>query len=228
MNISKKIFLILSLFLLTGCTASYTLTFDENGIEEHIEWKNNTLIQTSASDGTETSIKDLLYYAYPEEVDANMYEKKITKEGKNYKIELDYTHDPDQFEKATALQYFKYYVFLNGESSYYLNLKGGLVEGMENQIENTIQVKIITHNRVIQNNADEIKGDTYIWNITKNNAPKKEIIFQVSKNQKEIIQKDGNLVLTFIIVIALLVLLPIILWTYGQKILDKVTHRDRI
>lgn len=227
----KKIKICLSFFFLllivTGCDAEYHLRFEDGKIEEHIEWKTDKLVEISDVDGIPVDIRETVYYAY-DEIDArSIYSKKINKEGNDYKIELDYAHDPSRFNEAIAFKYFKYHTFIESDNSYYIKTKGGLLKGMEDRIDGTIHIKIDTKNRVIQNNADEVKGSTYIWNITKYNAPTKEILFQVSKTDKEIVKKDGNLVLTALVVIVLIVILPILLWNFGQKLFDKFIHRDK-
>lgn len=221
-QIKKIVFCIITFLLVTGCSAEYHLSFQNGKIEEMITWQTDSLQSITESDGRISDIEKTDYFAYEEQNENTKYDKVITKHNNKYQIELHYEHDPDSFEQSIVLQNFKNHIFINDADYYYIHLKDGLINGMENIIEDTIKIHITTDNRVIAENADDIKGHTYTWNITKQNASQKEIFFQVSKQEKEFIDKDGNLVVTGMIVILLLIVLPVAIWGIGQKVLDKI------
>lgn len=226
MNTLKKIIgSLLLLFLLTGCSSEYHLSFEDGKIKEFITFETDSLKNITESDGTISDIEKTDYFAYDEQNTGTKYEKVITKRNNRYHIELHYDHDPDAFDNALAMQYFQNHIFINDSDYYYIHLKDGLLNGMENVITDTVKIHITTNNRVIAENADEIKGNTYSWNITKQNAAKKEIFFQVSKKNKEIIQKGGNAIITGVILLLLLIVTPIILWAIGQKVINKIENK---
>lgn len=206
--------------LITGCTPTYHMTIENGQFKEEIQ------LQISEKDLTFfEEYKSLDYflenntYAYDSGASNEKYDKKVVKKNDTYYITLKYTHDPNKFEKSKALTFFKYHAYIQTKGSYFVKLTGGINTSILPAIPNTA-IRIKTDNRVLQHNADKVEGNVYIWNINKSNGSSKELLFQVSKDQKEVVTKKGNIVFTGIISLAFIVLFTVLFWFLGKKIIS--------
>ncbi|MDD3340793.1 MAG: hypothetical protein PHN72_01130 [Bacilli bacterium] len=214
--------LILALFM-TGCTPKYQMTIDGEKIREKVTFTLDSLKTNSQGDDHETDIENTSYYAYKEQTEATLYQKKIVKSGDKNILTLTYDHDVENFKNALALQYFKYPVYVNTKDYIFIKLQGGLLKGMENRLTSEgAEVSITTDNRVLQNNADRVDGNTYIWKITKYNAQTKEILFQASKITKQVsTPSKGNSIILLVLVVGIAGGTTFLLWYFGQKFIQR-------
>lgn len=220
----KKILILLCLILMiTGCNVEYNVTINNDKIDENITVYTDSLNFTSESDGNSNNINNIDYYAYNSSDNKYKYNKTIKKSNNLYEINLTYTHTPNEFVNSTSLNYFKYHSFINDEKYYYIKLQDGLKNGYKDKISKTVLVKINTDNKVVQNNADKIEGNTYIWEITKENADKKEILFQVMKNEKNdgfVYKTNGNVLIMGSIAIFIVIVLIIVIYLGFNKLFN--------
>lgn len=219
----KNIILLCIIFLLTGCNVEYNVTISNDKIDENISVYTNTLNFTSESDGNSNNINNIDYYAYNLSDSKYKYNKTIKKSNNMYEINLTYSHNPNEFINSTALNYFKYHSFINDEKYYYIKLQDGLKNGYKDKISKNVLLKITTNNKVVQNNADKIDGNTYIWEITKQNADEKEILFQVMKNEKNdgfVTKSNGNVLIMGSIAIFIVTVLIVLIYLGASKLFN--------
>lgn len=219
----KNIILLCIIFLLTGCNVEYNVTISNDKIDENISVYTDTLNFTSESDGNSNNINNIDYYAYNLSDSKYKYNKTIKKSNNMYEINLTYSHNPNEFINSTALNYFKYHSFINDEKYYYIKLQDGLKNGYKDKISKNVLLKITTNNKVVQNNADKIDGNTYIWEITKQNADEKEILFQVMKNEKNdgfVTKSNGNVLIMGSIAIFIVTVLIVLIYLGASKLFN--------
>lgn len=221
----KLIILFIALFLTAGCNPEYNLEIKNGEFKENITLFTDKLKYVDETDVQEVDLENNLYYAYEEEKEDTMYKKDIIKDGNKYKIVLSYTHNPSKFKDALALKYFKYYAFIDTDEYYYIRLEDGLKTGLQNQFLRKAIVRIKTDRKVIQHNADRVEKNTYIWNISKENAENKEIHFQVSKKEKyKEDTNNGNVIVMFGLVILITASLILIFYILINKFLNYRFH----
>lgn len=183
----KKIILILLLFMLCGCTATYELNIYDNNIKENLSVieTNKEIFNKQLDSGF--SVKELY--------DSVLLEDQFSK--KNYKIK--------SLENKNQLG-FKYESFkLEGViNSYVLNqcymdplystegdiitIKTGsnfMCYEYYDTLEN-IKVVFKTNHEVVSTNSHSTEGNSYIWNFTKDSDKNIEISYYQSKVNKTI------------------------------------------
>ena len=173
----KRILLIITILLFTtGCTCEYNLTIDDNIYKEEI------ILTGESSDEIATFNND---WKVP--IDKDIYNLGLDPSTKstdqsdlyNYKLRgsnLTFTYDftKSQFENATSVSscYDKLTVSNYGDSLVISTSQKVLCFDKYPPLTN-IKVNITVTSEVINNNADSIKGNTYTWNITRDNASDK-------------------------------------------------------
>lgn len=203
----KNILLTLLLILMTGCTVNYDLKFNEKTIEEKI-----TIIPENETQKENTRyFENRDFYAI---IDANNelpYKKEKNKEN-NYEFKYEYNFD--NFKNSRFTTCYDAYT-LTDENNIITFSTSKIFKCMiydYNEIDN-LRINITTDYKVIDNNADEINGNVYTWNINKNNVSNKPIKFSYNKNKKrsmsfkEFIEKN---ITNFIILGATLLLFILI------------------
>lgn len=181
----KIIIIIGLLILLTGCTSEYTLEISNNKFEEEI----TVVIPDSAIpqptqevlDG-QVDLDDQITPFIEGKTEAlitndKFYTKKVTKKDNFTFVDLKYSYDEKEFEKANSINTCFEYPELDFSNNYYINLQGAFycLYG------DSIDVKIKTKNKVVYNNADEVTGNTYIWHIDEKNVDYVDIKMNIKK-----------------------------------------------
>ncbi len=228
----RIIFLILLSFIITGCSANYNLTYEDNTFKESI----NVLGE-----------KDIIYENNPLSYYINLYYQS--------NISINYLDDPEQLAEGDNLSSFTFYnksivddsgvyginlnydfldsssysntyighilfdkVFIN---EYYLNANGiKNIFSVYPYLEK-ITITFSTDKKIKDTNCDEEKNNTYYWYIDKNNYIDKyiNINFDVEANRNNTYLKDGYFTEAFInyfLLIVIVILLIIILVIYEK------------
>ena len=228
----KKIFLsLILLFCLTGCSINYELTIEDDQyqesttviekdktlwnepnpllttqqmfelyIEKPIPLSQHSIIQSESNE----KLAGVAYYTTKDLTDENQL-------GVNYYGEFT----KDSIQDSTLINN-AYNRFLVGTIDNNIILSTGekckLFEEYDNLDE--VNIKITTNHKVVENNADEVNGNTYIWTVRKNNADNKPIYLEMSKDE----YVDEGLTLSFwakfAIAIGLLVVIVIVILIY--------------
>lgn len=214
----KFLLVILSLSFLTGCTASYNLTIDDNSVKEMTKIvMNNNEYETFLSDnnnkyfnmyfddennvgeeGLELPISGVSYYKFSQNDSTNT----ISYTG-------DFTYN--NFKRSTIRTLgFKNTKFVSSDNSISITTSSGFTFPYEELTELT--VNITSPYKVNYTNADKTNGNTLTWVINKNNANTKSISVTYITKEEELIINDKEeekekMPFKLILMIILLVLL---------------------
>lgn len=168
----KIVFIIVLSLLLVGCNSQYTLEIGDNKIKE-------TLITNIPVEVTDTCESMALHECdddSDEIVEANIY-PLINNHEIEYKVTKNYTENEYINTRTFDFTYenFKDSYVLNNcfDEFSYKHEKGTIyinANGFSNCYNNSdIIVKVISKNKVYENNSDSKNGNTYIWNINEDN-----------------------------------------------------------
>ncbi|MDD4705964.1 MAG: hypothetical protein PHS24_01950 [Bacilli bacterium] len=199
----KIIYLILMLFLITGCDATYNLTLENNNFIENLEIINNDKITWNINNPSYKAIRDLtinsaLATDYREEIP----ELNTKVDGIKYynikKIDTENTLGISYKSNFTLYEYqYSTIVNTNVKSFDYKNNREGIIINIKKPLDafllypdlNNLTIKFKTNHQVIKNNADEKINDTYYFYLNKNNYQDKKIILELS-NDYELTSND--------------------------------------
>jgi len=177
MRIKRLFILIAVLFIITGCTAEYELTYENGVFSEHIVVKDEVLKNNNSGIMHITELKTNPKLAKIDE--KNSYKYKFSTDGTNDILNLDFTYDNISIEKSPVFnQCFRYQNFIDGDNYYYIDLE----TDMFCEYLSTSDIVFKTDKVVLKHNADEVDEEKgiYKWN----DFEKGEIVFQVSKTEK--------------------------------------------
>ncbi len=182
MRIKKILLLFVMLFILTGCTAKYELTYQDDVFNEHIEI-NEEKINGQLSEFGISTVKENPNLLKLDE--KNSYKYEFTNDEKSETLTLDFKYNDISIENSLVYKNcFQYKTFLDKDDYYYFHLEGDMV--CEYLSSSDIVFK--TDKVVLKHNADEVDEEKgiYKWNDFESG----EIVFQVSKTEK--IQSTNN------------------------------------
>ena len=192
----KKILLVGLLFL-TGCSVNYKMEFIDESINESIEFNNITSAQLEAlKQDTRYAIFNI-YEQYPYNTDFQELINKAT---------YSYTYSVDNFKNALYLNdCFDASSFAKQQDNYILSTsKGFKCMSLDYYFADEVQIQISTNHNVIENNADEIKNDKYIWLINNDNADTKQIYIKFGDiKEMSIIEKIKHFIMDNLLAISI-------------------------
>lgn len=194
----KIIYLILMLFLITGCDATYNLTLENNNFTENLEITNSdkktwNINNPSNKDIRNQTLNSALATDYREEIP----EVNTKIEGIKYydikNIDTENTLGISYKGDFTLYDYqYSTIVNTNVKSFNYQNNKDGIIINIKKPIDafnlypelNNLTIKFKTNHQVIKNTADDIVDDVYYFYLNKNNYQDKKIIIELSNDYK--------------------------------------------
>lgn len=180
-------------FLLSGCTVEYNLdirnaTFQEDVIitadnsEEsqqyyniYKNWSIPSFYQNiNFNSDTNTKVDGVEYY-------------QLKADDRQSRLRLRYSFKQDNYAQSTMAKfcYHNFYKSENEDSktvSYTASMNFQCFETYETL--DKVVVKLDTNREMINHNADRVENDTYIWEITKDNARGKYIFFEIEKESR--------------------------------------------
>ena len=228
----KKILILLSFILLSGCTVNYNLTYENNTFNEEAtiitkndELCNNELCKNYLNTFYTSNITTN-YLDDPEELAENVnlekykfYEKNIFNDANNYNMNLRYNFENSSNYKQSFILHKLYNNIIVTDDKIIAYEINNVFESYPN-LDNIV-ISFKTDKYIKETNSDELKDDIYYWYINKNNYENKriEINFDKETNDKKTIIKDGLFTNTFIryfLLIILLIILIIILVIYEK------------
>lgn len=228
----KRILIIISFILLSGCTVNYNLIYENNIFKEEatVSTKNEELCSNELCknylNAFYTSNISTNYMDDPEELAENVnlekykfYEKNIIDDLNSYNMILKYNFENNTEYKQSFILHKLYNNIIITEDKILAYEINNIFESYPN-LDNIV-ITFKTDKYIKDTNSDELKNDTYYWYINKNNYVNKrvEINFDKETNDKKTIMKDGLLTNTFIkyfLLILLLIILIIILIIYEK------------
>ncbi len=225
----KYFILILGIFLLSGCSVDYHLNIDENNkISESITVKSENEEESQKIHldpwPIKTDYNDPDVGENPEKIEGvNYYQEEITLHDNLYHKNISYSYDIDSFKNANSINscYEHFYIHENKKEntiSLSTSAKFLCLENYPNL--NQVNVKITVENPVVTNNASNINGNTYEWQITKDNYESSAIIlsFKKDKQDKKAFNKNNPKISpTIYIFLGAFLLVLIVLIAYKVK-----------
>ena len=199
----KKIFIIVFLLFITGCTAEYRIDFTDETFSEKIV--------LYSVDGMEyDAIRNGKHAPVPAFIDTPInLEAPVKTEGFEYydlnardnNVYLNYKFDIDNYEKSyfsnICYDYFKVFV----EDDAIIVATNDKFRGFTFGYDlDKLDVIITTNHDVLYSNADEVNDDEYIWHITKDNVDDAGIKISFSKEAKKTLLGNRNVQIILILV----------------------------
>lgn len=204
--------LVLCLFLLSGCSVTYNLDIDSNGIfKESIEGKVNNSEINEEDRGDETIYSYLLYSATPLIDEEGVYDKVLKDRGSRKEFLYSYTFNGDYYKSNALNNCFNDPSFKEDDEYYYIDLKGPFTCLFSDKVV----VNVTSNLGVVEDNADKISDNTYTWVIDKEDTSlrmvlAKNIIYPGTKEKK-----GGSFKIVCLVI--LVVLAGIALFLYKKK-----------
>lgn len=223
----KIVLMMISIFLLTGCTATYELDIKEDKLTEHISINNTELTREDKEIYTTNAMpvdyRETCYLDYDRLVLPN--EIKKTKNGNYYDITS--TEDGLEARSKIKLSDYEYSRALNlGFTSMHVNTYDDYISiyGYDGPaifnsytMLDSFDVVITTDKYVSDHDADFVDGNTYTWNFTKEDEDKTLYIEMDSTKvteKKEEKQKESQLNMTAFIIFGTIFIIAILFIVY--------------
>lgn len=211
----KKIIILLSILLLTGCTVNYNLEIDDNTLKEKI---TGTVIKEESKQDSKATDISTIYSIINEEQKPiynkeELYQKTLKDNGNNIDYTFSYNYTMKDFVNSTIINTcFENHEIEELDNYYSIRLSGNFYCLYSKKVN----ISVTSNLEVASNNADKIKDNTYIWTIDKNNT---DIELVVDKNTPYTKPIKRGLSSTFRIVcfIVLVVLSLVVYILYRKK-----------
>lgn len=202
-SILQTIIVLISIIMLCGCEANYTITIDKNNITEKIEVLDNVSSTRTVTDIMDNYKKQYPVYSNSDWVDADYsradneeyYKQTYNIDDNGYHLYYEYTYPIQKFKEANSLNYSYEYK----EITYQNNILSISMGSPNNRLKyvdefTNLTVNIVTDYTVIKNNADSVIGNRYIWYVNKENNDTKKINFEVdlTQTQEELNNKNTS------------------------------------
>ena len=175
--------MLITIFLITGCDVKYEVDLTkDNSYYEKTEIEENNL--TTDAYSIMRNYNDFVYAIYSdrvtdlEEKDPNFEYYNIINNSNETKgfITLSYTFNNQNIEKSNIIKTcYDNITFLNNAKDINIKTSSKFLCFEEYPDLKNVEIVIKTDKTIINHNADKVEGNTYIWNITKENANNKEI-----------------------------------------------------
>lgn len=197
----RKIVMLFSILLLTGCTLNYNLEFDGNKIIENI----NGTVTTKELDSKDDETGENIYrsYLYNElrvfQNKDDIYEKNVTTNGDIINFEFHYTYQDNYANSRIVKTCFNQPNIIETDDLYYINLKGKF----NCLFSDKVTINMTSEYVVLEDNADKVKNNVYTWVIDSEDDV--DISITVSKSIKE--NKDNKRGVSTFKIIGLIVLI---------------------
>ena len=208
----KIVVVFVVLLLLTGCTINYDLTINENSIDEKISGSVN---KSEYQLNDEDTSPNLFYTLINSDVPAlvvgdDLYKKYISELEDKLNYNYSYTYN-NNFDKSRIINScFENHIISETDKYYYIELSGKFYCLYSDKIN----INVTSNYEVIDNNADKINGNKYVWTIDNSNDV--DILLTISKEEKYEEPVKAKMFSTFqivgLIVFALLTIITYILY----------------
>ena len=201
----KKIILLLLLFTLVGCTSEYNLKISDEKFEEKFItniYPNDTKylkVEGIEDDDKVSAFINNDQYPIYNNYDI-IYDKEVTEKDGYQQVSLKYDYKPEEFKDSHVLNLcFEDVTYKNTDTYFSFNLKGDFYCLYTEQID----INITTDNKVVENNADSVKGNTYTWHISRNDDNNKSIQIKIKKGDT-VVAKTSKII--FFVIIFILII----------------------
>ena len=200
----RNIIILLLIVFVTGCSKEYTLIIKDNKITEKFD-----IVLDDNDENSQRLELDYFPLHANEEV---KYIINISKNDGKIDAHFEYEYQPNEFVNANTITscFANREIVVDNDEYYYFKL-GDVQDCMS---DFNLDINIIAENKVIESNADEIKGNKYIWHLTDEKKDKFELMIKIKKN---IAQKKKNKIVIFIIGAIILIAIPFIYLIVKKK-----------
>jgi len=184
----RILFIIMILLLTTGCTCEYNLIINGNSYKEEIILIAETSNEISSFNQEweipvdKDEYEKISGFDNETEIDTKIYNYKLS----SNKLTFNYDFSRSNISKSTAAYncYNKLTVSnYNNTTIISTSPKADCFD--KHPPLTSVKVNIKVDREVISNNADNVSGNTYTWNITKENASNKSINLVLSNDSQE-------------------------------------------
>lgn len=231
----QKVLFVMSIFILTGCSATYNLEISTKGFQENI-------IVNSTSVTENEFFVEYPYEAYygGKENEGNRMEKiegqeyynsKLTTNEKGLKtLKYNYLFSEEEFNKANSIYMTSFENFImrrydhdnNGKKDYMIISTSDDFSWFENNQDlEKVEINITCHYEIISSNADKVNNNTHTWYLDKDNIKPINMVYNPDKiiDYRTFWQKllDGDYFTPFTISILLLIIGSIIYLILKRK-----------
>lgn len=218
----KKLFFLVSLIFLSGCTINYNLNIDKDNLIEDI---SGTVTDDEIIPEVEgkSDVNPKYYYLYLDDSalisDNNeKYIKNITDIENGKKFNFNYTYKNNYDKSKIINSCFEKHMVNETDTYYSIELKGEFYCLYSDRID----VNVISNYVVLENNAKEVNGNKYSWVI--DNSNNVNISLTISKEVKYEEPSKTKFISTFQLIglIIFVVLTGITYFLYRKKNSGKV------
>lgn len=219
----KIIFLTLIIFIITGCSAEYTLTIDKDKFSETINIleKESIVSENIEKQGFSDTVANSL--ANFEGIRSDLNRKKIIENDKvGYQYNYDYEIKSYSMTPSPVAECYDSFEIKNSTNEIEIKTSNQFLCYNNYPMIDEFKVTINSNYKLIESNADFIENGKYTWNINYDEITNKPIYIKLEKKIDNSIKKEGsNLVLNFIkLVILVAILVGIIIF------IKKKTKKD--
>lgn len=230
----QAIIILISIIMLCGCEATYTITIDKNNINEKIEVLDNVSSTRTVTDIMDNYKKQYPVYSNSDWVDADYsrdaneeyYKQTYNIDNNGYHLYYEYTYPMQKFKEANSLNYSYEYK----EITYKNNILSISMGSPNNRLKyvdefTNLTVNIVTDYTVIKNNADSVIGNRYIWYVNKENNDTKKINFEVDlsktkaeeKKEEDKENKKNKLTIPIVLLVVFIYIIIIVIIITKKK-----------
>ncbi len=191
----KIILLIILVLLLTGCKATYNISFDKD-INESIKiYTSNTNIETANKETVNKVSEELYNFEYGYEY----YKKEKYYEGNNTGYNYTHKFDYEDYNMYTELQKcYDDFNYSNDDNTVSLSTSE-LFTCFDYYPEiEEVTINMTSQYNITSSNADKVDGNTYTWIINKDNYQNKPLEIKINKKQEYKEKKiTSKMIITF-------------------------------
>lgn len=200
----KKVFILISILFLTGCTATYNLTISYDGMTEKIDFITS---KDEIDADFLTEMKDnKISASNSSEIEA-YYDISSSLNKENTKLSLRHYYTYEDFvDSARIRDCYNDFIFAKTSFGYSLMTSNEFLcdNYMYNYLSN-VEIKITTNYISLENNADKVDGDTYIWYVNESNKQNKPLILKLEESTLINNKKSNIFVKTLIICVTIFI-----------------------
>ncbi len=171
MNKKGILVLLITVFCLTGCEATYNLTITEDSMTESVNFLNEDTPKNQNILDQYLSSNYLAYYDMDIKENKNYSQKEINENGQ-IGMNLTYEYAGDKLQNSSLLNrcYYKKSI-IKTDDEITITTDGKTMCFYKDEVKtlDKLTINITTDLKVTENNADEINGNTYTWIIDDSN-----------------------------------------------------------
>lgn len=227
---SKCLILVFLIFMMCGCTAEVNLDISDNKIRESVDitfYQNvlypKDIIKTSFRNYIPVYAKNLIVDTMPDEPleGIDYYTKKETDLGNGYKFNYSYDFNINEYKEArTVKDGFRSYNISFNQDDHTISLfaEGTLLYFNEYPELEEVKINIKTDYLVKENNADNVKDNTYTWVFKKDDVKSINMLIDTSDVVKNVDNTNIIIIASILIVTGFIFLLLLLKNKRNNKI----------